>query len=328
MKILVTGGAGYIGAHACKAIAAAGHEPVCFDNLSTGHHQFVRWGPLEVGDIRDRDRLDEVIARHRPDLVMHFAALAYVGESVAQPAKYYDVNVGGTLTLLEAMRKAGVEQIVFSSSCATYGIPEELPIAETCEQRPINPYGRTKLIAEQMLRDHAAAYGLRWCALRYFNAAGAAPDGEIGEAHDPETHAIPLALEAAMGLRPGFTLMGTDYPTPDGSAIRDYIHVTDLADAHVRAADYLAEGGPPVALNLGTGSGTSVLELTGAIRQYCGMEVPLIEGARRVGDPPALYAAAEKARDVLGWEPHHSGLESILVTASRWMEEMRVRDVA
>lgn len=327
MKILVAGGAGYVGSHACKALALAGHEPIVFDNLSTGHRDFVRWGPLEVGDIRDADRMADVFARHQPDLVMHFAALAYVGESVTDPGSYYDVNINGTRTLLDALIASGGKRIVFSSSCATYGVPERMPIDEQFEQNPINPYGTTKLVAEKMLADYAVAHGLGWVALRYFNAAGADADCEIGEAHDPETHAIPLALEAATGRRASFSLFGTDYPTPDGSAVRDYIHVTDLADAHVRAADYLADGGAPVALNLGTGVGTSLFELVAAIERVSGRKMPLVLADRRPGDPPELYAAAALAREVLGWQPHHSGLDNIVRTALQWMEKERLPEL-
>ncbi|GGD65795.1 UDP-glucose 4-epimerase GalE [Croceicoccus mobilis] len=319
MKILVIGGAGYIGSHACKALAAAGHQPVVFDNLTTGHRDFVRWGPLEVGDIRDREALLRVFEKHRPDLVMHFAALAYVGESVADPAKYYDVNVTGFATLLSAMRESGVDRIVFSSSCATYGVPDTVPIAESSAQAPINPYGYTKLVAEHMLRDYERAYGLSWAALRYFNAAGCDADGEIGESHYPETHAIPLALMSMLGQRGPFDVMGTDYPTPDGSAVRDYIHVTDLASAHVAAAEYLADDGAPVALNLGTGQGTSVLELIAAIERVSGRRMPVNHAPRRAGDPPALYAAPDKARELLGWEPVHSDMDNIISTALNWI---------
>ncbi len=320
MKILVIGGAGYIGSHACKAIAGAGHMVVVYDNLSTGHRDFVRWGPLEQGDIRHADRLREVMRRYKPDLVMHFAALAYVGESVVDPGRYYDVNVNGTRILLDAMLDAGVGRIVFSSSCATYGVPSAMPISENTDQRPINPYGKTKLIAEGMLADYAHAHGICWAALRYFNAAGADPDGEIGESHDPETHAIPLALEAATGRRTSFSLFGTDYPTEDGSAVRDYVHVADLADAHVRAAEYLMDGGASVALNLGTGVGTSLFELAAAIERVGGRKVPLIHAPRRNGDPPELYATADRAREILGWEPRHSGIDEIISTALAWME--------
>jgi len=319
MKILVTGGAGYIGSHACKALARAGHEPVVYDSLSTGHREFVKWGPLELGDVRDEERLTAVARKHSPDLVMHFAALAYVGESMADPSTYYDVNINGTACLLRAMRAADIGRIVFSSTCATYGIPQQMPISETTPQEPINPYGFTKLVAERMMRDFETAYGLQWAALRYFNAAGCDPDGEIGESHDPETHVIPLALMAALGMGPGFKALGDDYDTPDGSAVRDYIHVSDLAAAHVKAAEYLGEDNPSVALNLGTGTGTTVFELVAAIERVSGLTVPMTVAPRRPGDPPQLFACADKARDVLGWEPLHSSIDDIVRTALAWM---------
>lgn len=328
MKILVVGGAGYIGSHACKALAAAGHQPVVYDNLSTGHADFVKWGPLEVGDIRDADRLGDVMGKHAPDLVMHFAALAYVGESVAEPAKYYDVNVNGTGTLLRVMLDHGVKRIVFSSTCATYGIPDAMPIAETTPQDPINPYGYTKLVVERMLRDFETAYGLQWAALRYFNAAGCDAEGEIGEDHDPETHVIPLALMSAMGQRPAFKLFGDDYPTRDGSPVRDYIHVTDLASAHLKAAEYLVSGKPSIAMNLGTGNGTTVFELVAAIERVSGRKVPLEIAPRRPGDPPELYASAQRAADVLGWVPEHSSLDEIVATALQWLRREEKAEAA
>jgi UDP-arabinose 4-epimerase len=316
--ILVTGGAGYIGSHACKALAQAGHVPVAFDNLVYGHRSAVRWGPLEVGDIADRDRLDAVIAHYRPDAVMHFAAYAYVGESVTDPARYYRNNVAGTLTLLEALVRHGVERIVFSSTCATYGIPERTPIDEAHPQQPINPYGASKLMIERMLRDFDVAYGLRSVSLRYFNAAGADPAGEIGEDHDPETHLVPLALQAALGQREALQVFGTDYPTPDGSCIRDYVHVSDLAQAHVLALDYLADGGASLALNLGTGRGHSVFEVIEAARVVSGRDIPVVLAGRREGDPPVLMAVADKARAVLGWQPVYTELEETLRHAWDW----------
>ncbi len=317
-RVLVTGGAGYIGSHACKALAAAGHEPVVYDDLSTGHADAVKWGPLEQGDILDGARLDAAIAKHRPDLVMHFAAFAYVGESVSDPARYYRNNVEGSLSLLRAMLRGGVGAIVFSSTCATYGVPERLPITEDTPQAPINPYGFTKLCVERALADHAHAYGLRYAAMRYFNAAGADPDGELGERHDPETHAIPLALKAAFGTAPAFRVFGTDYDTPDGSALRDYIHVSDLATAHVAAIEHLARDGESGAFNLATGRATSVLEILAAVEAVTGHAVPAIREARRAGDPPALYAVAEKARKVLGWEPRFTEIRDVIATAAPW----------
>ena len=324
MRVLVAGGAGFIGSHACKALAVAGHEPVVYDDLSTGHAHAVRWGPLVEGDIRNSEHLDAAFKHYRPDLVMHFAARAYVGESVRDPGPYYDVNVGGTLNLLNSMMKNAVDRIVFSSSCATYGTPERLPITEDTRQNPINPYGFTKLVAERMLVDFETAYGFRWMALRYFNAAGCDPDGDLGEQHDPETHAIPLAIQAALGGRPDFTLFGDDYDTPDGSAVRDYVHVCDLADAHVKAADYLAAGGRSAACNLGTGNGISVLEIVEAVRAATGRAVPLTRGPRRPGDPAALFASAARAREVLGWRPRFVTIVETVETAARWFE----RDLA
>ena len=315
---LVTGGAGYIGSHACKALAQAGYTPVAYDNLVYGHREAVRWGPLEVGDIADRERLDAVIEQYRPEAVMHFAAYAYVGESVQDPAKYYRNNVAGTLTLLEALVHHCIGRIVFSSTCATYGIPERTPIDEDHPQHPINPYGATKLMIERMLQDFDAAYGLRSVSLRYFNAAGADPDGEIGEDHDPETHLIPLALQAALGQCEALQIFGTDYPTPDGSCIRDYIHVTDLAQAHVLALDYLANGGATTALNLGTGHGHSVLEVIEAARSVSGREILTRLVDRRPGDPPVLTAAADKARSLLSWQPRHTDLAEMLRHAWNW----------
>ena len=318
MKVLVTGGGGYIGSHACKALARAGHEMVVYDNLSTGHRASVRWGPLIVGDVRDRPHLEATLRDYRPDMVMHFAALAYVGDSVSDPAAYFDVNIAGSLALLEAMRAAQIGRIIFSSTCATYGIPDELPIRETTPQAPVSPYGFSKLAVERMLRDFEHAYGLNWIALRYFNAAGADPDGELGEDHDPETHAIPLAIKAALGTGAAFSVLGEDYATPDGTAVRDYVHVSDLAEAHVLACEHLAKGGESCALNLGTGNGTSVREIIGAIEAVTGRRVPLVMAPRRAGDPPCLYADGARARQVLGWCPSHSSVEQIVESAARW----------
>ncbi|MCL4768126.1 MAG: UDP-glucose 4-epimerase GalE [Hyphomicrobiaceae bacterium] len=324
--VLVTGGAGYIGAHACKALAAAGYRPVTYDSLVHGHEQAVRWGPLERGDILDRARLDEVIVRHRPAAVLHFAAFAYVGQSVTDPGRYYRNNVAGSLTLLEAARDHGIGRVVFSSSCATYGIPDALPIREDTPQRPINPYGASKLMVERMLADFGAAHGLRSIALRYFNAAGADPDGDIGESHDPETHLIPLALDAASGRRPAVTVLGTDYDTPDGTCIRDYVHVADLADAHVRALQALEAGAPSDACNLGIGRGYSVRQVIDAARRIAGCDVPVTLGDRRPGDPAALVADATKARDVLGWQPCLTGLDEIIRTAWAWHRKGAIRN--
>lgn len=318
MKVLVTGAAGYVGSHACKALARRGLQPIGLDNLERAGLRDLPWGPLEVADTRDRGALDAILRRHRPEAVMHFAAYAYVGESVAEPGRYYHNNVVGTLTLLEALRDAGVGPFVFSSTCATYGIPSRVPIDEDHPQAPINPYGSSKLMVERMLADFDRAYGVRSVALRYFNAAGADPEGEIGECHEPETHAIPLAILAALGRLPRFQVFGTDYPTPDGSAIRDYVHVSDLADAHVRALDYLVAGGSSTALNLGTGQGHSVLQVVAAVEAETGQRIALERAARRPGDPAVLVAAAERARATLGWTPAFTDLRDIVRTAVAW----------
>lgn len=318
MRILVTGGAGYIGSHTCKALARAGHEPIVFDNLAYGNADAVRWGPFEQGDILDGARLDEVMQRHRPDLVMHFAAFAYVGESVTDPAKYYRNNVVGSLSLLDAMVRNAVDRIIFSSTCATYGVPEQLPISEDTPQNPINPYGFTKLAVEHALGDYGRAYGLKWAAMRYFNAAGCDPDGELGEEHEPETHAIPLAIMAALGTGPSFRIFGADYDTPDGTAVRDYIHVSDLAAAHVLGAEYLARGGESQAFNLSTGQGVSVLDIVKSAERATGRKVPTDMVGRRAGDPPVLYAVAEKANRLLGWTPAFSDIDETIATAARW----------
>jgi UDP-glucose-4-epimerase GalE len=316
--ILVTGGAGYIGSHCCKALVAAGHRPVVLDNLVCGHREAVRWGPLEEGDLANRDWLGEMFARHRPAAVIHFAAYAYVGESVSEPGKYYANNTVAALGLIEAMCAAGVDKLVFSSTCATYGIPELVPIAETALQRPINPYGRSKLMVEQILEDFDRAHGLKAIALRYFNAAGADPDGELGESHDPETHLIPLALDAAAGRRTELSIFGNDYPTPDGTCIRDYVHVTDLAEAHVQALRLLLDGGGSDRINIGTGKGTSIRGVLEAIERVTGHPVPHFVGPRREGDPPSLVADPARANTILGWQPRYSDLETIVGTAWDW----------
>lgn len=314
--VLVTGGAGFIGSHACKALARAGYQPVAFDNLSTGHADAVRWGPLVRGDVRDRGDLVRAMTAHGVGAVLHFAALAYVGHSVADPAAYYDVNVGGMIALLAACREAGVGEVVFSSSCATYGVPEALPLRETAPQRPVNPYGRTKLMGEEMLADHAAAYGLRHVTLRYFNAAGADPEGDLSERHDPETHLIPLALRATAGPEAALGILGTDYPTPDGTCIRDYIHVTDLARAHVLALDHLRAGGGSLALNLGTGRGHSVREIVAAVARVTGRAPHVRQAPRRPGDPPELVADPGLARATLGFVTERSDIDTILRDAA------------
>ena len=316
--ILVTGGAGYVGAHACKALAAAGYRPVVYDNLVHGHAEAVQWGPLERGELSDRARLDEVFARHEPGAVMHFAAYTAVGESVVDPGKYYRNNVAGSLSLIEATAAHGVDRFVFSSTAAAYGLPASVPITEDAPNSPINPYGRSKLMIEQILFDFEQAHGLKSAIMRYFNAAGASPDGEIGESHDPETHLIPLALDAVTGNRPELTVFGSDYPTPDGTCIRDYIHVGDLADAHVRALDRLAGGGATRVYNLGTGAGVSVREILDAIEKVTGKAVPHRPGERRPGDPPVLVSDPSRARAELGWELRMSDIETIIATAWAW----------
>ncbi len=317
MKVLVTGGAGYIGSHACKALAEAGHEPVAFDNLRTGHRWAVKWGPLVEGDICDTDAVRSAIEDHGVDAVMHFAALAYVGESVEKPNMYYRTNVGGLASVLDAMVQCGTRRIIFSSTCAVYGIPAVLPITEDQACAPINPYGHTKLMCEQMLADHARAHDIGAIALRYFNAAGADHEGEIGECHDPETHLIPLVLDAAKGTRPAITVLGDDYDTPDGTCVRDYIHVTDLAMAHVRALES-CEPGRLERYNLGTGSGTSVMEIIEAVRAITGRDVPVTIGDRRPGDPPVLVADPARARQAFGFEAKHSDIKTLISTAWRW----------
>jgi UDP-arabinose 4-epimerase len=319
--ILVTGGAGYIGSHTCKALSRAGYTPVTLDNMIYGHDWAVKWGPLVKGDILDAEVLDNVFAAHKPEAVLHFAAFAYVGESVSDPLKYYHNNVSGTLSLLAAMRRHKCGRIVFSSTCATYGTPEHLPLTEDHPQRPINPYGHSKLMMEQILRDFDTAYGIKHAALRYFNAAGADPDAEIGEDHDPETHLIPLVVYAAQGRRPQVEIFGADYDTRDGTCVRDYIHVTDLADAHIDALHYLVDKKESVVCNLGTGNGFTVREVIDMVEKVSGKKVPAKQGPRRAGDPHALYANARKAVEKLGWKPKYDNLEAIVSTAWGWHEK-------
>ena len=317
-RILVTGGAGYIGSHTAKLLRSRGLEPIVYDNLATGNRVSVRWGPFIHGDVLDTVHLARAITQQKPGAIIHFAASAYVGESVKEPSKYYRNNVAGTLSLLDACLQAGVDKIIFSSSCATYGVPAVLPIAETTPQVPINPYGKTKLIAEHMLADYAAAFGLRYVALRYFNACGADPEGELGEWHDPETHLIPRALLAAAGRIERLDVFGDDYDTADGTCVRDYIHVSDLAWAHVLAYEHLVRGGDNIAVNLGTGHGSSVLEILETIDRVTGHSVPIAIHPRRAGDPPALYADPHLARATLGFSPQYSDLETIVRTAARF----------
>ncbi|TWT70419.1 UDP-glucose 4-epimerase [Crateriforma conspicua] len=317
MNVLVVGGAGYIGSHAVRLLLDAGHQVVVYDNLSRGHSEAVPAGMLVEGDVADRAKLVQVLKDKHIDAVMHFAAFALVNESVNDPALYYRNNVIAALELLEAMREADVKKIVFSSTTATYGEPDTIPIPETTPQNPINPYGFTKLVIEKALADYAAAYGFAYAALRYFNAAGARPDGTIGEDHDPESHIIPIVLQVALGQREFITIFGDDYPTPDGTCIRDYIHVNDLGDAHLKALEKL-EPGKGICVNLGTGKGTSVREIVEACREVTGHPIPEKMGERRAGDPPELVADASMARQVLGWEPKYNDAKSIVETAWAW----------
>ena len=318
--VFVTGGAGYVGAHCCKAFAEVGWNVVTYDNLSRGWRDFVKWGPLIEGDILDEARLAEAMRDAKPDAVAHFAALTYVGESVEDPAKYYRQNSMGALAVLDAMRKADCDQIIFSSTAAIYGTPIKTPIDEEHPQNPINPYGWSKLFVEKILADYAAAYGMRYVALRYFNAAGADSDGDIGERHDPEHHVIPLAIRGAMTNDYTFKVFGRNFDTRDGTAIRDYVHVTDLAEAHLRALTYLLSGGASDAFNLGTGVGTTVLEIANAVERSSGRTLRRADAARRHGDPTALVATAEKAEMTLSWRPTRSGIDRIVGSAWRWHE--------
>ncbi|MDX2270657.1 MAG: UDP-glucose 4-epimerase GalE [Cyanobacteriota bacterium] len=323
-KVLVTGGAGYIGSHAVLALQAAGYEVVILDNLIYGHRDLVAsvlGVQLIVGDTQDLSLLREVFRAHSFTAVMHFAAFAYVGESVRDPAKYYRNNLVGTLSLLEVMREFGVKSFIFSSTCASYGIPEVLPIPEDHPQKPINPYGKSKLMVEQMLADFAQAYGLKYVSFRYFNAAGADPQGRLGEDHSPETHLIPLVLMTALGKQASISIFGNDYDTPDGTCIRDYIHVTDLAVAHVLGLNYLLEGGESTIFNLGNGSGFSVDQVIQVARQVTARPIPTVMAARRDGDPPALVGSAAKARHLLGWIPQYADLPTIISHAWHWHQK-------
>lgn len=317
MRILVAGGAGYVGSHTCKALARAGHVPIVIDDLSTGNEWAVRWGVLVQGNIGDKELVTRILLAEKIDAVMHFAASAYIGESMVEPQKYFQNNVVNSLSLLDSMRRAGVAKIVFSSTCATYGDPLHLPLEESHPQIPVNPYGESKLFIEKAMRWYGKAYGLRWATLRYFNAAGADPDAEIGEAHDPEPHLIPLVIQAAMGERPEVRIFGTDYKTPDGTAVRDYVHVEDLAQAHILAIQHLARGDEGNAFNLGIECGYSVRDIIAAVEKHSGRKVPWHEGDRRPGDPERLVASAERAHQVLGWRPVHD-LKSIVATAWAW----------
>ena len=317
--VLVTGGAGYIGSHVCKALFRNGFLPIVYDNLSTGHSYAVKWGPLIEEDLANRRALKEVCELYRPVAAFHFAANALVSESVANPAKYYRNNTSNTLNLLEVLCETGVPYLVFSGTCAVYGNPQFLPLTEEHPLAPINPYGRSKYMIELMLKDFEEAYGLRYATLRYFNAAGADADLEIGEDHFPETHLLPCLIQAALN-REQVSLYGTDFSTKDGSAVRDYIHVQDLAEAHLSALRYLMKERKSLTANLGTGTGTSVLELYHAVQEYSGQKLMARMAPRREGDPPCLVASAERARALLGWEPKHSDLKTLIGSAWRWHE--------
>jgi UDP-glucose-4-epimerase GalE len=321
-RILVTGGAGYIGSHTAKELIRRGYEPVTLDNLSTGHRSLVR-GELVEADLRDIDALRDTFKKYSFAAVIHFAALCYVGESVKEPMRYYEGNVLHGLNLLGAMIEHNVRRIIFSSSAATYGIPMEIPIPEDHKQVPINPYGQTKSLFEDILRSHERIHGVRSVSLRYFNAAGADPGGELGEIHDPETHLIPIALDAAIGRVPHIEVYGADYNTPDGTCVRDFIHVADLADAHVRALEYLLDGGPTTAFNVGTGTGYSVAQMLDAAERVTGHKIPRVLAPRRPGDPPILVARVDKIKGELGWWAQHSSLDEILSTAWRWQKRLR-----
>jgi UDP-arabinose 4-epimerase len=323
VNILVTGGAGYIGSHACKALAVEGHTPIAYDNLSRGNRWAVKWGPLEEGNVADTRRMSQVLEKYKPEALMHFAAYAYVSESVEQPSLYYENNFCGTAALLRTLVAFQPLPVVFSSTCATYGVPDRIPISEDHPQNPINPYGRSKLFVEQLLRDLNCAHGLPWVALRYFNAAGADAEGDIGESHDPETHLIPLAIAAA---QKGKTLQifGSDYDTPDGTCVRDYVHVSDIADAHVRALKYLLLGGESSVFNLANARGYSVKEVVSTTERVCGKAINVELSPRRPGDPAILIGDARRARAVLGWNPSRSELETQIRDGRNWMEK---RDV-
>lgn len=323
--ILVTGGAGFVGSHACKALAKAGYQPVTFDSLERGHQWAVKWGPFERGDIRNEADLRRQFDTWRPWAVMHFAAYAYVGESNLEPLKYYDNNIGGSAKLLKTCAAFECRNVVFSSSCATFGVPDRLPLTEDDPQRPVNPYGYSKLVVERMLRDAELAHGIKSVALRYFNAAGADPAGELGELHEPETHLIPLVLFAAMGHLPSVKVFGNDYSTVDGTCVRDYVHVSDLADAHVSAVEWLAAGRKSNSFNLGNGRGYSVAEVIRVAEQVTGLAIKAEACPRRPGDPPILVSDFSKARRELGWKPKFSELSQQIDHAFKWFRTKRAK---
>lgn len=323
MNVLVAGGAGYIGSHTVKRLKEAGHNPVIYDNISRGHKAVVDIlrVPAIIADLNDKATLTKALRDHKIDTVMHFAAYAYVGESVSEPLMYYHNNVATTVNVLECMKEVGVERFVFSSTCATYGDPDKVPITEDEKQKPVSPYGRSKLMVEEILKDLQGGWKpFKFAALRYFNASGCAMDGTLGEDHDPETHLIPVVLQAILGVRPGITVFGTDYPTPDGTNVRDYIHVDDLADAHILAMEKLKEG-QPIFCNLGTGRGFSVKEIIATAEKVTGKKAPVTYGPRRAGDAIALYADPSRAKQLLGWEAKHKDPEGIIRSAWNWFEK-------
>jgi len=324
MNVLVAGGAGYIGSHTVKRLKESGHTPVIFDNVSRGHRAVIDIlkVPAVVADLNDRATLTKALREHKIDTVMHFAAYAYVGESVHKPLDYYHNNVATTISVLECMREAGVSRFVFSSTCATYGDPDKVPITEDEKKAPVSPYGRSKWMVEQILQDLLVADPrFKYSALRYFNASGCAMDGSIGEDHDPETHLIPVILQAILGVREGLTVFGTDYPTKDGTNVRDYIHVDDLADAHIRAMERLSDSQRQIICNLGTGTGFSVLEIIKTVEKVTGKKVPVTYGPRRAGDAIALWANPSRAKQLLGWEAKHKDPETIIRSAWNWFEK-------
>jgi UDP-arabinose 4-epimerase len=327
MNVLVTGGAGYIGSHAAKALAKAGHLPVVYDDLSSGHRWAVRWGPFVQGDIGDAALIKSTLDTYRIEAILHFAAFAYVGESMSQPGRYFENNSTKSLSLIQVAHSVGLRYFVFSSSCATYGNPHKLPMSENHAQLPVNPYGESKLFVEKVLRWYGQAHDLKWAALRYFNAAGADPDSELGEVHKPETHLIPLVLEAAANPREPVHVFGTDYPTRDGTAVRDYVHVHDLAQGHVSALQYLVDGGASRAFNLGTGSGSSVSDVIHCVRSVTGVQPSVIVDQRRAGDPPELVADITSARLQLVWRPGRSSLFQIVTDAWRWRNGLAMTSV-
>lgn len=320
--ILIVGGAGYIGSHINKLLNKKGYKTAVFDSLIYGHREFVRWGEFILGDLAGIEQIRLVLNQYPIKAVMHFSAFAYVGESVENPHKYYTNNVVNTLNILQAMKEFNVKYFIFSSTCATYGTPVKIPITEDHPQNPINPYGQGKLMVEKILSDYSNAYNLKYVSLRYFNAAGADPDGEIGEWHDPETHLIPLVLDVAIGKRENIKIFGTDYDTPDTTCIRDYIHVTDLADAHILALEYLFNGGKSDVFNLGNGNGFSVQDVIGAAREITGIDITASASSRRAGDPPVLIGSAEKAREILTWRPRYCELNKIIGTAWNWHRKL------